>query len=195
MWARRIARRMGWTRNPLRRTSDRLQAWLTLPLIVAMLLIGPWAGRWAAGAMYRDGIRANAWERQHRFPVTAVLLRDTSGWVNATGNGVAAPPSMPARARWTGPDGAVHIGTVYADAGARRGSTMAIWVDDHGAVAAPPVRRSATTDAVIAALLAVCGLAAGLCGVRRIVVWQLDRRRLRSWQAEWLVVGPRWSHR
>ena len=45
------------------------------------------------------------------------------------------------------------------------------------------------------AVLAAGAVAAGLAGIRRIVIWGLDRRRLRTWQAEWLVVGPLWSHR
>jgi len=191
MWTKRAA----WGRNPLRRTSDRIEALLTFVVIMTMLLIGPWVA-WSAGrATYRNDVRTTAWERQHRFAVTAVLLQDAARWTGATGAGMPPPASTEAAARWTGPDGTVHIGPVPAYDGALRGSTVRIWVDETGAVADPPGRRSATFDAVMVALLAVLGIGGALGGVHRIVVWRLNRRRLRSWQAEWLVVGPRWSHR
>jgi hypothetical protein len=187
---------MAWSRNPLRRASDRIEAGVTYLLIMAMLSISPWASWSAAQATYRHDVRLTAWERQHRFPVTAVLMQDAPEPVGATDAGMPPPVAPQTAARWTGPDGVIHNGTIDVDAGMRRGSTVPIWVDDDGAVAMAPGRRSATGDAVAVAVAVVLGLAVGLGGIHRIVVvWWLDRRRLRSWQAEWLVVGPRWSHR
>jgi hypothetical protein len=190
MGARRIAHRMGWVRNPLRRTSDRIESWLTFLVVMAILLLAPWTGWYAARSVYQDGVRTAAWQREHRFAVTAVLLEDAAA---ADGTRSASSPRTPAR--WIGPDNAVHIGLIFAEAGARRGGTVPLWVDEHGAAVAPPERRNVTIDAALAALLTVGGIATGLAGLRRIVVWRLDRRRLRAWQDEWLVVGPRWSHR
>jgi hypothetical protein len=195
MWARRTARRMGWTRNPLRRTSDRLEAWLTFLLIMILLLIAPWAGWWAGRERYRDDIRANDWERQHRFAVTAELLEDGSRSVGRAPDDVPAPRSVLTPARWTGPDGAVHAGRIFAGPVRKAGSTVQIWVDEHGKPATRPMHRNPILDAMVAALLLVAGLVAGLSGLRRIAISRLDRRRLRAWQAEWLIVGPRWSHR
>src|SRR6185437_12393119 len=79
MWIRRLVRGWGWGRNPLRRTTDRVEAWLTLVLVVAMLVIAPWAGSRAAHAAYRDTVRMAAWQAQHRFPVEAVVLQDVRG--------------------------------------------------------------------------------------------------------------------
>jgi hypothetical protein len=196
MLARRIAHRTARTRNPLRRGSDRIEAGVTLALILTMLLIAPGAGWWAARETYRQDLRTSAWESHHRFAVTAVVLEDAPGWTGAGSDGLPPPPqSLLAPARWTGPDGVVHTGMVFADSGVRRGNPVQIWVDETGVVVARPGRRSAPMDAILAALLAVGVLAAGVSGVRVIVVWRLNRRRLRAWQAEWLVVGPRWSHR
>jgi hypothetical protein len=188
MGARRIVRRMGWVRNPLRRTSDRIESWLTFVVVMAILLIAPWTGWWAARSVYQDDLRTIAWQRQHRFAVTAVLVEDA-----VAADGTRSAPRTPAR--WTGPDGAGHTGMIFAEAGVRRGSAVPLWVDEHGIAVAPPERTNAPTDAVMAALLAAGGVVTGLAGLRRIVVWRLNRRRLRAWQEEWLVVGPRWSHR
>jgi len=48
-------------------------------------------------------------------------------------------------------------------------------------------------DAAMAAVLVLCGVGGGLAGIRRIIRWQLDRRRIRAWQLEWTTVGPGWT--
>jgi hypothetical protein len=194
MGTRRIRRRIGRPRNPLRRTSDRIQALLTFLVIMTVLMIAPWAGWWAGRTTYRDEMRAIAWERQHRFQVVAVLLEDADLPVGNPSDGVP-PLTMQTSARWTGPGDVIHTGKVVAEVGKRAQSSMPIWIDEHGAVAAPPVGRHPVTGAVLAALLVVAGVAGGLTGMHRIAVWWLDRRRLRSWQAEWLVVEPQWSRK
>jgi hypothetical protein len=195
MWARRIARRLGWTRNPLRRTSDRIEAWSTAALIVVILSIGPWAAMHAATTAYRHDIKMNAYERAHRFPVQAVLLADATWHVDATDAGQAAPETVPVLVSWSWQNGVVKTGTGFAPVGQRSGSTVRIWVDDHGARSVEPAQRSPRTDATVAVALVVCVASAGFAGIRQIVRWLLDRRRLRSWQAEWRVVERRWSSR
>ncbi len=195
MWETRTARRLFRSRNPLRRTSDRIETWLTLVLVLTMLLVAPGAGWWAARTTYRNDMRAAAWERQHRFPVEAVVLGDGSGRP-ADGEG-GLPPPAPALtpARWTGPDGTVRTGMLLVRAEHRTGSTVRIWVDDHGTVVARPANRNAAVDAALIAAFTVSAIAAGLSGVRGIVIWRLNRRRLQAWQDDWLLVEPRWSHR
>ncbi|OJF09739.1 hypothetical protein BG844_35930 [Couchioplanes caeruleus subsp. caeruleus] len=183
---------MPWARVPLRRGTDRVQAWLTLVLVMTMLFAAPWTAWWAARTTYRDVERAVAWERQHRLPATATLVEDASV---QDGHGWSATGTVPVRSRWTGPDGTIGSGEVSAPAGARAGSTVPIWLDDHGQVVPQPAPRSAVADATLAAVLAGGAVVTGLGGVRRIVIWRLDRRRLRSWEAEWLVVGPQWTRR
>jgi hypothetical protein len=193
MWIRRLVRGWGWGRNPLRRTTDRVEAWLTLVLVVAMLVIAPWAGSRAAHAAYRDTVRMAAWQAQHRFQVEAVVLQDVRQ--GPTGDEQPPQENVPAIGQWTGRDGVVHTGTVYADNGTRAGTTIGIWIDDRGVVSGPPGRRDPRADATVAALLTVCGVAAGCAGLRRIIRWVLDRRRMRAWQLEWMVTGPGWSRR
>ncbi|GGQ48802.1 Rv1733c family protein [Couchioplanes azureus] len=188
MWRRR----MPWARVPLRRGTDRVQAWLTLVLVTTTLLAAPGAAWWAASTTYRGVAQAVAWDRQHRVPVVAVLVEDAAGPDGGAGPGAG---TVPVRARWTGPDGAARSGMISAPAGTRAGSPVPIWLDDHGRTVPKPARRSPVADAMLAAVLAGGAVVAGLGGVRRIVVWRLDRRRLRSWEAQWQVVGPQWSRR
>jgi hypothetical protein len=195
MWTKRIARRIARTRNPLRRTSDRIEAWMTFVVVMTILVTAPCAGWWAARETYRDDLRTNAWELQHTVQVAAVLLKDPTSTRGELSEGVPPPSTVLTPARWTGPDGVIRIGMVLVDVGKRGGSTVLVWVNDQGVVTGPPAYRSPATDAVMVAILVMSGIAAALAGIRRIVIWRLNRRRLRSWQAEWLVVGPGWSHR
>jgi hypothetical protein len=127
--------------------------------------------------------------------VTAELLRDAPG---PGGQAADAAPGTPARgtlARWTGPDQVVHTGLVAAEFGSRRGSTMPIWIDRQGALTEPPRHRTAGLDAAMVALLTTGGIGSVLFATHRLVVWRLDRRRLRTWEREWLMVEPGWTNR
>src|SRR3954454_3373323 len=122
-----------FSRNPLRRTSDRIQAWSAFLIIMTLMLVSPWAGWYVARGTYRDEVRTAEWQRLHRFQVQAVLLEDPyapSGGAN--GQGAPALP-MTARASWSGPGGAPHAGTIVADPDMRDGSKRMIWVDERGA--------------------------------------------------------------
>jgi hypothetical protein len=188
---KRIIRGMGWGRNPLRRRSDRIEACLTLLFIAAMFAVGPWAASRAAQAAYHSDVRATAWEMQHRFQVDALLLEDARRELTTDADSPA--DDVPTIAQWIGRDAVIHTGTVFVRAGARAGTTVSIWIDDRGLLSGPPGRRSPQIDTVVAAVLTLFGIAGGLAGIRRIVRWELDRRRLRAWQLEWMTVGPGWT--
>jgi hypothetical protein len=188
-------RRRVWRRNPLRRASDRIQDGATYLLLMTMLLVAPWAAWSIGGRTYRDDVRVGDLQRQNRFPVTAELLRDAPRPDDRAARATPAGPSRGTLARWTGPDGSVHTGPVTAAFGLRQGSAVSIWVDARGAQTGPPQHRNAGLNALLAALLTVGGLGGALYGLHGLVVWRLDRRRLRAWQQEWLVVEPDWTHR
>src|SRR4051794_22107876 len=105
MWARRIVRWMGWSRNPLRRTSDRVEAWVTMTLIVAMVLIAPGLADKAANGTYRHDVRTTAYEKAHRFAVQAVLLEDASWHADSSQDGGPPPDLEPTLVGWSFRDG------------------------------------------------------------------------------------------
>jgi hypothetical protein len=191
MSARRDA---GW-RNPLRRTSDRVEAWSTFLTIMAMLFVAPWAAWSVAGQAFREDVQANAWELRHRFEVTAVLLADAAPPAEIPAGDGSPPGPASAQARWTGPDGVPRTGPVDTEPGRRAGTTQLIWVDERGSPAAAPVRRSPVAHAILCGLLVAGAVAGLLTAVHRIILWRLDRRRMHDWEAQWQVVEPRWSHR
>lgn len=182
MRVRRILRRLGWDRNPLRRRWDRQEAWLNAVLLVVLFAAGTPLAAFIGRDTYRDQARVAEWERQHRFQVWAVLLER------------APAPARTAKARWKAPDGSPRIGAVGTGTGTQPGTWVPIWVDEKGAVAGAPPRRRPATQAAEAATAAVAVLGAALAAVRFLGRRLLDRRRLRAWGAEWLDVGPRWSN-
>jgi hypothetical protein len=188
----RLARRLGFDRNPLRRGTDRLEAALRLVMILLAVVAVPAAavaaGRWADHyALHRAQV-----QRAVNHQVTAVLLED------APATGVPDPYTSVQTAwvpaRWQPPGQPPRTGQVLAVIGAHKGSTVQTWVDPSGAITDPPLERRVIVGDVWLAVMAtslmslLVLLAAGVL-VRRV----LDRRRLRAWEAEWRANGPLWS--
>jgi hypothetical protein len=188
----RLARWLGFDRNPLRRGTDRIEAVLRLVLILLVVVAVPVAavaaGRWADHyALHRAQV-----QRVIDHQVTAVLLED------APPTGVPDPYTSVQTAwvpaRWQPPGQPPRTGQVLALVGAHQGSTVRTWIDPSGAVTGPPPERRVIVGDVWLTVTATCLvswlvlLAAGVL-VRR----GLDRRRLRAWEAEWRASGPLWS--
>jgi hypothetical protein len=71
---------------------------------------------------------------------------------------------------------------------------VTVWVDASGAVTgAPPDHRAIAGDVCIAALVTCLVTSMLVLGSSTLARRALDRRRLRAWDAEWRVTGPRWS--
>jgi len=188
----RMARWLGFDRNPLRRGTDRVEAVLRLVLIILLVAVIPAAavaaGRWADHqALHRAQL-----ERATDRLVTAVLLE------NAPASGVPDPYTSVqtawVRARWQPPGQPPRTGDVQALVGARQGSTVRTWIDRSGAVTDPPMDHRVIVGRVLLAVMATCQLSwlvllAAAVLVRRV----LDRRRLNAWEAEWRASGPLWS--
>jgi len=188
----RMARWLGFDRNPLRRGTDRVEAILRLVLVILLVVVIPAsavaAGRWAD----RQALRQAQAERAADHQVTAVLLE------NAPATGVPDPYTSVqttwVQARWQPPGQPPRTGEVLAVAGARQGSTVRTWIDSSGAVTDPPMDHRVIVGCVFVAAMATCQLSwlvllAAVLLVRRA----LDRRRLNAWEAEWRASGPLWS--
>jgi uncharacterized membrane protein YhaH (DUF805 family) len=188
----RMARWLGFDRNPLRRSTDRIEAVLRLVLIILLVAVIPAAavaaGRWAD----RQALRQAQAERAADHQVTAVLLE------NAPATGMPDPYTSVqttwVRARWQPPGQPPRTGEVLAVVGARQGSTVRTWIDRSGAVADPPMEHRVIAGYICLAVMITCVLSwlvllAAVLLVRRA----LDRRRLNAWDAEWRAGGPLWS--
>ena len=188
----RLARWLGFDRNPLRRGTDRIEAALRLVLMIILVAAVPAAAVIAGQRADHSALnRAHAQQAADHW-VNAVLIQQAP----ATGSPdpYTSVQTAWALARWQPPGLPARTGEVLATAGARKGSTVRTWIDASGAVTDPPLdHREIAGDvsiAVIATFL-VSGLVllASSTLVRRV----LDRRRLSAWDAEWRASGPLWS--
>jgi hypothetical protein len=190
----RLARWLGFDRNPLRRGTDRVEAALRLVLVILLVTAVPAgavaAGRWADHwALHR----AQA-QRAVNHQVSAVLLRDAP----ATGSPdpYASLQTAWVPARWQPPGQPSRTGEVLAVAGARKGSIVRIWVAPSGAIIDPPLSHRDIIGDVFVAVTATCLVSwLVLLAAWTLARRALDRRRLNAWEAEWRASGPRWSGR
>lgn len=190
----RLARWLGWDRNPLRRGTDRIEATSRLVtlilLVVAVPIVAVAAGRQADHLALRD---AQA-QRAADHLVNAVVLE------NAPPTGIPDPYTSVQTtwvlARWQPPGQPPRTGQVLAVAGAPKGSTVAVWIGPSGAVTTPPPdHRDVVGDVWVAVMVTCLVSLAVLLGSAGLVRRVLDRRRLRAWEAEWRALGPLWRGR
>ncbi|MFO7249931.1 MAG: hypothetical protein DIU60_004165 [Actinomycetes bacterium] len=187
----RLARWLGLDRNPLRRTSDRVECALRLIALLAVaiaVVIGIGMGTRA----YDEGVRAEQEQKRTRYRTQAVLLQDLVRPGMTPAGGVV--PGR-ARAQWAAPDGTLRRGLVDVDPGRRVGDTVLIWVDARGVQTRPPQDRGATTAAAISTGAAppfvTLAVATLLLTATRLINQRLAARQ---WEAEWRAVEPTWRH-
>ncbi|MFF9266866.1 hypothetical protein ACF1G3_07780 [Streptomyces rochei] len=182
-----------WRRNPLRRRTDRLRAWIALGLALFVLLAAP-AAMYAVGDTVHRHYRSTAeHEARTRDQRPAVLVHDAPRHPEP-GSDEARETRYPVEVRFTGPDGAVRTGTTDVEPGLPADSTVLVWVDAAGEITGPPLTadeiRSRTMGWALLAFLGVvlAGLAAhGVAG--RV----LHRRNLAGWDAAWADTARRWT--
>ena len=184
-----LTRRLAMDGNPLRRRCDFIESWLAPAGMTIFLVLCPVLFL-ALGLLIRaDNASAVRAERSWQ-PVTATLLRSVPG--PAFPDNGANTWTTWTQARWTY-RGHAYTGVVPANAGSSAGTRETIWLS-HGHVQQPPLSSSQLTGWITGDTLLAIGALALLLFV---VVWLtrrvLDRRRIASWELDWLIVEPRWS--
>ncbi|MFJ3583365.1 hypothetical protein ACIPPS_14180 [Streptomyces sp. NPDC090127] len=187
-----------WRHNPLRRTTDLIEAWVAVTAVLLLVLAAPAAG-WIAGtgtdASLQRAVRA---QNLQRLPTTAQVVRLS----DVPAPGLRSPEStaeQPARrsvvARWTAPDGASRTGTVATRRDlADPGDTFRLWTDRDGRPVPAPMRpETAHAHAIVVGLLATALAAVFVEAVRRLVVRRLVHRRYRRLDRAWAKAGPDWG--
>ncbi len=190
----RLARWLGFDRNPLRRGTDRIEAAVRLVMMIMLLAAVPVAA--VLVGQQADHVALNQAHTQQATDhlVTAVLLQQAA----ATGppDPYTSVQTTWVLARWHPPGLAPRTGEVLALAGARKGSTVQTWIGPSGAVIDPPLDHRDIVGDVSIAVLATCLVSwLVLLASGALARWALDRRRLNAWAAEWRVSGPLWSGR
>ena len=188
----RLARALGLDGNPLRRASDRAEAWIRAGLLAVFLITGPIAAQTAAGWVHQAGTPGPAAEAAPAHAVRAVLLQSAP----AIHAGVAPVPGAQVwvRARWDSPGAPARTGEVLAPRGSSAGTVVTIWVTGSGRVAAPPPEPGQLgNETALAVIIALAAVALALLAVLRLSQWFLNWRRLAAWGAAWSAIAPRWT--
>lgn len=178
-----------WRKNPLRRRSDRAEAWTGLAVAVVVAVSAP-----ITGAVASDEVADNLREQPGLHRTSAVLREDAP-----TTDGIATVsdrPTVLTEVRWTGPDGRSRTARAPVQSGTREGTHVQVWLDRGDRPQQPPpdatevgLESGAAGAAVAVATCFLVGSGGWL--VRR----RLDGVREREWEREWATVGPRWSRR
>lgn len=174
-----------WRRNPLRRRSDVVEAWIVLMAWLVALAGGLLTGLVSADAVTRGLDRQ--WTQ--RRPVTAVLVERAPGVMSGR---LGDDGRVWAGVRWTTPDGAVHTGRTKVPPGAASGSRVTVWTDRRGRLTTKPLSPAeAGFRAAWTGILVATGTAAAVYGGGRLARAGLDRRRARQWDDEWARIDTR----
>ena len=161
-------------RDPLVRTTDRIEALVFVLAVAVSLLAAPIAA--AVGTAVYDSNRHIYAEQAHtRRTVTATVTDVPASQISRTGTTTVS-------ARWTA-GGTEHTDTVKAPSTTRTGDTIEIWVDNNGTqVPAPTPTTRAAAEAAMGSLviwICVAAIAATLFTATRSVC---DRIRFTRWQ-------------
>jgi hypothetical protein len=156
-------------------------------LLAAFLAGAPFAAHAAGSWTYAVSAREAQAQQAALHQVPATLLQAAKPWSVTVGGSEA-------EARWRAPDGQVRTAQLVVPVGAAAGSTVTVWADQAGHLTDPPLQHSQVVGrADMSQALAVASLAATLILVGWLGRRALDRRRLASWDADWLATGPRWT--
>jgi hypothetical protein len=178
-----------WRRNPLRRHSDVVEAWIVLAGWVLALVVGVLAGLWAA--QYSQS--AFAARLAQVRPVPAVLTDDAAR-SPSSGRGYD-DGRVWAAVRWTDPDGVVHTDRAKVAPGVPVGTQVTVWTNQADRIVQAPVTGAAADlQSALTGVLVAPAAGALVWGAGRLVRGRLIRRRLAEWDEEWRKIGPRWGN-
>ncbi|KPI20455.1 hypothetical protein OK074_1284 [Actinobacteria bacterium OK074] len=186
-----------WRHNPLRRTTDLVEAWVALAALLLILAAAPLVGSLVASATrhtLQDAVRSQQRTR-HEVVATVVKKLDRSPVEVDPDATTARDTRSRVVADWPGPDGTARRGTVLALLeNPHRGDHFGVWTDADGRIVARPLdAATATTHAVLAGVGAGVLTAGLLEGGRRFAVWHMVRRRYARLDQAWDKAGPDWG--
>ncbi|MFD7439429.1 hypothetical protein [Streptomyces sp. NPDC059861] len=170
-----------WRRNPLRRRSDRVEAWILLGAWALTALVGVLAGL----AVSRTVEGELARERVEWRPVEARLAEQVPGSPPAP-SGAPGIERVWAEVRWSAPDGSGRTGQARVRPGSPAGTPVTVWTDRQGRLVTEPTTPSeAHVRAHLTGALAGIGAATLPLAGARLLRDRLERERLDQWETDW----------
>jgi hypothetical protein len=189
-WSRRLVRGLRPDRNPLRRTSDRVETYLLAGLFVATAAGAPFAAQAASHAAYTAALHAEQAQLASRHQVRAVLTQAAG----ALDIGFGVSTLVPVQAAWTSVTGAKRTGPILAESGTPKRASVTIWTDAAGNLTSPPLQPSQIAgQGDVAALGAIAGIGVLYLCETAVARHVLYRRRMAAWDADWAVTARAWN--
>jgi len=189
-WYRRVLRGLRLDRNPLRRTTDRVETCLLAGLFVAAAAAAPFAAAAASHVAYANGLRAEHAQVASGHQVPAVLTQPAAGAIN----GYTVMSLVPVQAVWTSVTGVRQSGQVLAPADSPKGVSVTVWTDAAGGLISPPLQPSQVSEqSQLAAIGAVGAVAVGWLCATALAHYVLNKRRMAAWDADWIVTSRAWN--
>lgn len=163
--------------NPLVRTSDRLEAPVTL-VVLGIALVAVSVAAQAGSLLYDAGVRTAEEQKKSRHPIEAVTVEASAS--------LSADLDNPAYVRVQWRQGQqVRTAGVITPMATKAGEALTIWLDDTGkVVAAPQTTEDVRLSAAVAAVTVWLTLVAGGVLLAWVIRRALDRSRDRSWERE-----------
>ena len=166
-----------FSRNPLVRRSDRIEALVYVFAVLLAVVAMPIAGT-IGTIVHEERTRLHAEEAQTKHQVVAVATEE--GQVVVEEKGIA----FNAEATWDDA-GTIHRGIVAWPNQAKVGDGHKIWVNAQGELVGPPYSAGqADSDAIVVALAVWIGLAEAAAAVAYLVRRLLDHWRYAQWERE-----------
>ncbi len=162
-------------RNPLVRTTDRIEA-LLLVLVFAISILALPVAAAVGTAVHQSRSRFYAEQAQTIEKVVATITGDSDGRRNLSSPAVTAP------ARWVAA-GTEHTGMVAVHRAVKPGDRVDVWVDQQGSPVSKPM-FSAVDEAVAAGSAIWFGVVTGAAALYGLARSLLDRKRHAGWQRD-----------
>lgn len=177
----RLCRWLGLDRNPLRRTSDRIEAWATVLLAAAFAPLAVLATCTAIGWVHEAERRDQA-DRQ----VSAVALAPA----RLPYQNYGLPETLWVPIAWT-VGHTRHTAQAQVPYGTAQGAKVRIWLGPYGhPISAPTTAGQARVQVVMALVIAPLIAAEILALAWAALHWLQTRRHLAAWGAEWQSFDP-----
>ncbi|MFJ8331929.1 hypothetical protein [Streptomyces sp. NPDC094437] len=179
-----------WRRNPLRRRSDAVEAWVVLGAWLFTVLAGVVAGLTAARTVEHGLAR----ERVEWGRVQGHLIEEARGAPDQrTG---PSGDLVWGKVSWSAPDGTERTGQVRVVEGSPADTPVEVWTDRRGRLVSEPATASEARlrASLIGCLVGLSAAAVPLVG-GRLLCGRLERRRLDQWDTAWARFDPRGDRR
>lgn len=182
-----------WRRNPLRRRTDALQAWLGLGVLITVLAVAP-----VVAVLVADTARGHyegtaRHQKQTRYEADAALTEDAPRHPEP-GSDEEKRTRYPVEVRVVTREGRTRTTRTEVQPGLTAGNTVRIWVTADGEATDAPLTAGEIRSRTMGwALVAAIGVALTGAAAHALTGLALRRRNLAHWDTAWAETAPRWT--